>query len=82
MPTITDIQTVTLWDPKTKKREQLAGPETYVKLNLQEEAEEFARVINSRDREAEKHYEVLSRDILKVLQKVRKDNGLLYPGEN
>jgi predicted dehydrogenase len=80
VPTITDIETVTLWDPKTKKRTQLAGPETRVKLNLQEEAEEHARVIDSRDREAEKQYETLSRDILAILEKVRKDNGLLYPG--
>ena len=79
VPSITDIESVVLWDPKTKSRQELAGPKE--DLNLKEEAREFARVINGRDREAEKRYQVLSRDILAVLEKVRRENGLLYPGE-
>jgi hypothetical protein len=70
---------VVFWDAKTKTKEELAGKKE--ELNLKEEAAEFARVINAEDREAEKRYEALSRDILAVLEKVRKENGLLYPGE-
>jgi predicted dehydrogenase len=79
VPSITDIESVVFWDAKTKTKEELAGKKE--ELNLKEEAAEFARVINAKDREAEKRYEALSRDILAVLEKVRKENGLLYPGE-
>jgi hypothetical protein len=79
VPSITDIESVVFWDAKTKGKEELAGKKE--ELNLKEEAAEFARVIKNGDREAEKRYEVLSRDILAVLEKVRKENGLLYPGE-
>jgi predicted dehydrogenase len=79
VPSVTDIESVAFCDVKTKGREELAGPKE--KLNLKEEAVEFARVIEGKDREAEKRYEQLSRDILAVLEKVRKENGLLYPGE-
>jgi predicted dehydrogenase len=79
VPSITDIDSVVFWDAKTKGKEELGGKKEA--LNLKEEAAEFARVINAKDREAEKRYEVRSRDILAVLEKVRKENGLLYPGE-
>ena len=80
VPTITDVEKVTLWDPKTKQREELAGPKEPAELNLKEEAEEFARVIGEKDEEALKRYEMLSRDILKVLYKARQDNGLVFLG--
>ncbi|CAO2652012.1 Nn.00g002950.m01.CDS01 [Neocucurbitaria sp. VM-36] len=79
VPTITDLEKITFWDPKSKKKEELevSKPE---ELNLKEEAAEFARVIETKDEKALKRYEQHSRDVLKVLEKVRHDNGLVYPG--
>jgi predicted dehydrogenase len=80
VPTITDIEKVTRWDPKTKSRTELAGPKEPAEFNLKEEAAEFARVIEERDEKALARYETLSRDILKVLYKARHDNGFVFPG--
>lgn len=79
VPTITDVDKITFWDPKTKERKDLevSKPE---ELNLTEEAREFARCIEERDQEALGRLEQHSRDVLAVLEKVRRDNGLLYPG--
>jgi predicted dehydrogenase len=79
-PTVTDIESITLWNPTTKKREELAGGKEPAELNLKEEAEEFARCIEERDTKAIGRYEQLSRDILKVLHKARHDNGFVFPG--
>jgi predicted dehydrogenase len=79
VPTVTDIESVVFWDSKTKKREELVKEEKVpAELNLKEEAEEFARCIEERDTEAIGRYEVLSRDILRVLEKARRDNGLTF----
>jgi predicted dehydrogenase len=80
VPTVTDIEKITFWDPKTKKREELAGGKEPAELNLKEEAAEFARCIEEKDQEAISRYETLSRDILKVLHKARHDNGFVFPG--
>lgn len=80
VPAITDIDSVVLFDPRTKERTQLAGEKLPFELNLKEEAEEHARCIESRDEEALGRYEVLSKEILKVLEKSRRENGLLFPG--
>jgi predicted dehydrogenase len=81
VPTVTDIESVVFWDSKTKKREELVKEEKVpAELNLKEEAEEFARCIEERDTEAIGRYEVLSRDILRVLEKARRDNGLIFAG--
>jgi predicted dehydrogenase len=80
IPTVTDIESVVLWDPRTKTRTELAGSKEPTELNLKEEAEEFARCIAERDEQAIARYEQLSRNILTVLEKSRRDNGLLFPG--
>jgi len=79
VPTITDIERVTLWDPRRKERTELGG--TKEVLNLKEEAQEFARIINDKDWETAADLEAHSRAVLKVTEKVRRDNGLLFPGE-
>ena len=81
IPTITDIDRVTFWDSKTKEKLELSGVGKPEELNLKEEAEEFAIVIELRDQDAVMRHETLSRDVLKVLEKARRDNGLLFPGE-
>ncbi|KAF1941765.1 NAD(P)-binding protein [Clathrospora elynae] len=80
VPSITDIGKITFWDPKSKKREEVEGVVVPEKLNLMEEAEEFARCIVDKDEKTIRSYEQHSRDVLKVLEKVRHDNGLVFPG--
>ncbi|KAF1951155.1 NAD(P)-binding protein [Byssothecium circinans] len=81
VPTITDVQKVTFWDPRTKAREELGGKGVDAKFNLQAEAEEHARIIGEKDWDAASALERHSRDVLKVTEKVRRDNGLLFPVE-
>lgn len=80
IPTITDVEKVTFWDPKKKTRQDVEGLTKLEELNLKEEALEFARIINDRDDKALARHEQHSRDVLKVLEKVRHDNGLLFKG--
>ncbi len=81
VPSITDIAKITFWDPKTKEKMELSGVGKPEELNLKEEAEEFALLIEMRDQEALGRHERLSRDVLAVTERVRRDNGLLFPGE-
>jgi predicted dehydrogenase len=80
VPTITDIDKITFWDPKKKTREDVQGVKTPEKLNLIEEAREFARCIEEKDEAALGRLEQHSRDTLAIMQKVRHDNGLVFPG--
>lgn len=72
----TDIDSVKFTDRKTKKTEELAGPKAA--LNLQEEAEEFARIINTNDTKASEKLEQWSRDIIAITTDLRKQNGIVY----
>ncbi|KAI4739971.1 NAD(P)-binding protein [Aureobasidium sp. EXF-12298] len=76
---VTDIASVKLWDRKTKQTEELA--EKKADLNLQEEAEEFARIINNKDVDAAAKLEQLSYDIVSVTSDLRRQNGILYPAD-
>ena len=80
VPTITDINKITFWDPKKKTREDVPGVKEPEKLNLVEEAREFARCIEDKDEEVLARLEKHSRDTLAVMEKVRHDNGLTFPG--
>jgi predicted dehydrogenase len=77
---ITDIEDVVMWDPKKKSKESVEGVQKPEELNLKEEAEEFARCIVEGDAEALGRYERHSKDVLKILEKARRDNGLVFPG--
>lgn len=79
VPTITDIESVTFWDPRKKERRDLGVKKE--ELNLKEEAAEFARIIKEADWGAAGELEKHSRAVLKVTEKVRRDNGLLFPVE-
>lgn len=72
----TDIDSVKFTDRKTKKTEELAGPKA--ELNLQEEAEEFARIINEGDHKAADKLEQWSRDIIDITTDLRKQNDIVY----
>jgi predicted dehydrogenase len=77
---ITDIDKIIFWDPKKKTKESVQGVSKPEALNLKEEAEEFARCIEEKDEVALARYEQHSRDVLKILEKARHDNGLVFPG--
>ncbi|GAB7347613.1 hypothetical protein MBLNU459_g4487t1 [Dothideomycetes sp. NU459] len=72
----TDIDSVKFWDRKTKKTDELARPKA--ELNLQEEAEEFARIIEDKDHKAAEELEQLSRDIIAITTDLRKQNGIVF----
>ncbi|ORY13199.1 oxidoreductase-like protein [Clohesyomyces aquaticus] len=79
-PTVTDIEEVRFWDPKVKESMESLG-QGKEHLNLMEEAQEFARIIQEKDYEAARKWERVSRGVIKVTEKVRKENGLLFPVE-
>jgi len=72
----TDIDSLKFWDRKTKQTEELAGPKAA--LNLQEEAEEFARIIGENDHKTAAGLEQLSRDIIDVTTDLRRQNNIVF----
>lgn len=79
IPSITDIEKVTFWDPRKKEATELGQEKE--KLNLKEEAEEHARIILEKDTGAMKYWEGVSKAVVKVTEGARRANALLFPGE-
>lgn len=79
----TDITSVKHWDPKTKKSEELAGPirDAQAQVNMEEEAEEFARIVNEGDKEAAEKLEGISKDVIRVTSDLRRQAGVVYPAD-
>ncbi|KAK3066696.1 hypothetical protein LTR53_016849 [Teratosphaeriaceae sp. CCFEE 6253] len=80
----TDISTMKHWDPQSKKTEELAGSYKTVEkpnVNMEEEAVEFARIINEKDSKAAADLERISKIVIKVTSDLRRQNGLLYPAD-
>jgi predicted dehydrogenase len=79
----TDIKSLKHYDPKSKKSEELAGPlrDEKAQVNMEEEAEEFARIINEKDEKARAELERISRDVIKVTSDLRRQNGISYPAD-
>lgn len=80
----TDLARLNHWIAKTKKTEELAGPYLTVdkpNVNMQEEATEFARIIEQRDLAAAAELEEISRIVVTVTQDLRRQNGILYPAD-
>ena len=76
----TDIDRVDFLDARTKKIQSLAVPRTQEqrKLNLAEEAAEFARIITEKDTVAEAKLREVSLGTVKVTEDLRRQNGLLF----
>ncbi|KAJ9626341.1 hypothetical protein H2203_003973 [Taxawa tesnikishii (nom. ined.)] len=72
----TDISSVKHWSPKTKQTEELAGQKA--ELNLQEEAEEFSRIIEEGDKSAAEKLEQLSKDVIIITTDLRKQNSIVF----
>lgn len=84
-PTITDIESVRIVDPRDKESVKRGGDELVTeraeKLNLIEEARVHARVLRDGDVEEMKRGEKLSRAVIRVTEMVRRENGLKFPGD-
>ena len=81
----TDIRTIRHWDPRTKQTEELAGPYKTVDkpdVNMEEEAAEFARIIDANDTGAVEALEELSKIVLRVTTDLRRQGGIVYPADS
>jgi predicted dehydrogenase len=80
-----DVEKVEFWDPKTKETSPVeVGPVAdYDKgsVNMLEEAQEFARIINEKDEAALKELERISRIVIGVTSDMRKQGGVIYPAD-
>lgn len=76
---VTDIEHVTFIDARSKKEEELGGKKA--ELNLFEEAQEFARIIESGDGEAASKLEEMSKTVVRITEDLRHQNGLLFDVE-
>jgi len=76
---VTDISTVEFWEAKTKKSTELA--QKRVELNMSEEAEEYARIIEERDQDGAGKLGKISEAVQKVTEALRKENGLIFDVE-
>lgn len=72
----TDIDSIKFWDRKTGLTIEHAGPKAT--LNLQEEAEEFARIIQENDSVSATKLEELSINVLAITSDLRKQNGIIF----
>lgn len=80
----TDISSVKHMNPQTKKTEELAGPYKTVEkpnVNMEEEAVEFARIINEKDEKAAADLAEVSKIVIKVTSDLRRQNGIFYPAD-
>ncbi|KAF1986436.1 oxidoreductase-like protein [Aulographum hederae CBS 113979] len=81
--TVERIKKVSFWDAKTKGKEELAvvGEEGGMPMMHEEEAVEFARIIEEGDQGAVKALEEVSRIVLEVTGDLRRKNGLVFKVE-
>lgn len=80
----TDLASLSHWDPKTKKSEEIAGPCKTVEkpnVNMEEEATEFARIIGENDKTAAAELGEVSKIVLRITSDLRKQNGIVYPAD-
>lgn len=80
----TDISTLKHFDPKSKKSEELAGSYKTVEkpnVNMEEEAVEFARIIEEKDNKALAELEETSRNVIKVTSDMRRQGNIIYPAD-
>jgi predicted dehydrogenase len=73
---ITDIANVEFWEASTKKSTELGQP--VAKLNMSEEADVYAKIINSNDSRLAQELENISKATQKVTEAMRRANGLVF----
>ncbi|KAF2740115.1 oxidoreductase-like protein [Polyplosphaeria fusca] len=82
IPTITDIESVVFRASRGERKgvvEGLGGGKE--ELNLKEEAEDYARIIEEKDFREVERWRKVSEGVIGVTEKCRKENGLLFPVE-
>jgi predicted dehydrogenase len=80
----TDISTLKHWHPRTKETEELAGPYKLPEkpnVNMEEEASEFARIIEESDHGAARELEEISKIVIGITSDLRRQNGIVYPAD-
>ena len=80
----TDISTLKHWNPRSKESVELAGSYKTVEkpnVNMEEEATEFARIIERKDTAAANELEDISRTVLRITEDLRRQNGIVYPAD-
>lgn len=80
----TDISTLKHFDPRSKKTEELAGSYKTVEkpnVNMEEEAAEFARIIQEKDTKALGALEEISKNVIKVTSDMRRQGNVMYPAD-
>ncbi|OCL06779.1 oxidoreductase-like protein [Glonium stellatum] len=80
IPSITDITSVKFLDAQKKGKSEELGKEKE-SLNLKEEADDFARIIEEKDWKMAEKLEKLSRAVLTVTENLRRANGLKFTVE-
>lgn len=80
IPSITDIASVRFLDARKKGESEELGKEKE-SLNLKEEADEFARIIEEKDGRMAEELEKLSRAVLAVTEDLRRANELKFKVE-
>lgn len=80
---VTDINTIEFVPRGAKEGEQLAdtNPEYTGLLNLTWEAKELGRIVIEGDKKSAAVLKTLSRDVLEVMEDMRKQNGILFACE-
>jgi predicted dehydrogenase len=78
---VTDIERVDFLDATSKNVEKLAGEKVDAKLNMSCEAEQFASIIEWKDKEGAAWLEGVSRGVITVTESLRKANGIVFAVE-
>ena len=80
----TDISSIKHVNSKTKHSEELAGPYLTVEkpnVNMEEEAVEFASIIEQKNRAAAAALAEISTTVVKITEDLRRQNGIFYPAD-
>ena len=80
----TDISTVRHSNPRTKTSEELAGAYKTVEkpnVNMEEEATEFARIVQDNDTATAADLEEISKIVLNITTDLRRQGGIVYPAD-
>lgn len=80
----TDISSMSHWNPTTEESKELAGPYRTAEkpnVNMEEEAEEFARILEQKDADGAAELEKISKTVLTITEDLRRQNGIVYPAD-
>ncbi|WP_100012850.1 Gfo/Idh/MocA family protein [Lentibacillus sediminis] len=79
MDHLAPIESLLFFDRKTKESEELAGHQA--ELDMMYEVEAFVRMVEENDTRVHEEWLERSRRVVRVTEAVRKQQGILFPGE-